>query len=122
MPRTSVVKHIQVNDIGLASTFMAGDLFESRPRIQALAVQRQRSVFLGNEGNFQDFAVFSKPIPKPIVYEKITLRIHNPNPFIQVENVKIEAASAAAHIHIGSIRHIDAEARIKHIRQLEPKQ
>ncbi|UTW69103.1 spore germination protein GerPE [Anaerobacillus sp. HL2] len=34
------------------------------PRSMALAVQRQKQLFFGNEGDFEQFSIFTKNIPK----------------------------------------------------------
>lgn len=119
MVRTSVVHRLKINDISTASTLQVGDLVDYKSYSKALAVQREESIYLGNEGNFGAYELFSKPIPQPKVYEDVQMEIINRNPYIQVGNVRVIAAAASSLIQIGSTQRIEAEARTKHIRQLK---
>lgn len=118
MVRTSVVNRLKINDISLASTLQVGDLVEFIAHSKALAVQRQQSVYLGNEGNFEAYELFSKPIPQPKIDEKVQMEIHNFNPYIKVMNVRVIGVAASSLIQVGSTEEVKTEARIKHIRQL----
>lgn len=91
---------------------------EFKPKTQAIAVQRQKSIYFGNEGNFEAYDIFSKPIPLPIIYEDVKINIRNHNPLIQVGNVRVIAISSSSLVQIGTNQRIESEARIKHIRQL----
>jgi spore germination protein PE len=113
-----MVQNILINELGLSSTLFVGDIVEVRPRGRVLAVQREISSYLGNEGNFNDYPLFSNPIPQPIVYEKVTLNIKNSNPFIKVQDIEVLGIAASSLLQVGSNRTIDAESRIKNIRQL----
>jgi spore germination protein PE len=119
MVRTSVVHRLKVNDVSLSSTLQVGDLVEFKPYSKALAIQREESIYLGNEGNFEAYELFSKPIPQPKVYEDVDMEILNRDPYIQVGNVRVIAAAASSLIQVGSTQRMEAEARVKHIRQLK---
>lgn len=122
MDRTSIVNRLKINDVSLASTLQIGDLVEFKAHSKALAVQREESIYLGNEGNFEAYELFSKPIPQPKVYEDVQMEILNRDPYIKVGNVRVTAAASSSLIQVGSIQRIDAESRIKHIRQLRDDQ
>jgi spore germination protein PE len=107
--------HLDV--LGFASTLMAGDLGRFDSETRALAVQRQVTVFWENEGDLASFALFSRPIPLPAVEEAVELNRINTNPDIVVDEVRVVSVSTASLALIGSVRHIQTEARIKHIRQ-----
>ncbi|RAV22507.1 spore germination protein GerPE [Paenibacillus contaminans] len=121
MSRISVVKQITVNEVGLGSTLFVGDLVEVKPRSKALAIQREVANFYGNEGNLDSYAIFSRPIPIPSIYEDVKMEICSSNPFIKVGTVDILSISSSSLLQVGSNRTIDAETRTKHIRQLLPK-
>ena len=114
--RTSIVKTIHVNFV--SAIFEIGDSQTIKPRTKALAVQRQYELFFGDEGNFNKYPIFTKPIPKPIMDEPITFTRYNKSSAIHVNNIDITSVAASGVIHIGSTKTIDAEARIKNIRQL----
>ncbi|WP_332692659.1 spore germination protein GerPE [Halalkalibacter lacteus] len=117
--RTSSVKTISVTDVSIGSVFEIGDSCHVKPRSKALAVQREYELFFGDEGNFEAFPIFTKPIPKPIIDEYVNFKKYNESSFIQVNNIDVISCSASGVLHIGSTKTIDAESRVKHIRQLQ---
>lgn len=119
MHRTSIVDRVKINDISLSSTLQVGELVNFKAYSQVLAIQREESIYLGNEGNFGAYDLFSKPIPLPLVYEDVCMEIVNRNPSIKVGNVRVIGAAASSLIQIGSNQRMDMESRIKHIRQLK---
>lgn len=122
MVRTSIVNQLKITVVSLASTLQIGDLVEFKSHSKALAVQREESIYLGNEGNFEAFELFSKPIPLPKVYEDVQMEILNRDPYIKVGNVRVIAVASSSLIQVGSNQRIDTESRIKHIRQLRDDQ
>jgi spore germination protein PE len=118
MSRISCVKTINVKAVSFASTFLIGDSTEIIPVSKALAVQREALIFLDNEGDYSQFPIFSQPIPKQQITEQITVNRINHSPFINVGHIKILGVSSSSVFQVGSTKMIDAEARIKHIRQL----
>ncbi|WP_088105445.1 spore germination protein GerPE [Halalkalibacter urbisdiaboli] len=116
--RTSVTKNINVTNVSSGSIFEIGDSTGIRPRSRALAVQREMELFFGNEGNFEKYSIFTNPIPVPNVDENIKMTKYNQSPFIYVNHIDIISTAASSVLHIGSTKTIDAESRVKHIRQL----
>ncbi|MGO4886740.1 spore germination protein GerPE [Anaerobacillus sp. MEB173] len=116
--RISNVKNIKIIDLSFSSIFQVGDSVQLTPHSNALAVQRTISEFYGNEGNLQHFPLFTRNIPIPIIDERLSIQRRNECSFINVNNVKIITTSGSSVVHIGSTKKIDAEARVKHIRQL----
>jgi spore germination protein PE len=117
--RTSAVKTISVTDVSDSSIFEIGDSSHIKPRTRALAVQREYELFYGDEGNFEAFPIFTQPLPKPTIDEHVNFSKYNEFPFIQVNHIDVMSISASGILHIGSTKTIVAEARVKHIRQLE---
>lgn len=118
MARISSVTNIDINSVGLASTLLIGDIVEITPRARDLAVQRQVAIFNGDEGDFGSYAMFSRPIPQPVIYEQVGMSVTNTNPYIKVRNVTVMSISAAAVMQVGSNCKVDSEARVINIRQL----
>lgn len=119
MVRTSIVDTISLKSLSYASVLEIGDTERITPLSKALAVQREKELFFGNEGSFAAYPIFSKNIPLPTIYERITLKRDNQNPYIKVGDLDVRGASSSAVIHIGSTKEIRAESRVKHIRQLQ---
>ncbi|MCE4050405.1 MULTISPECIES: spore germination protein GerPE [Bacillaceae] len=119
LTRTSVVNHIRLNIASFSSTLEFGDISFYQAFSRALAVQREKKIFFGGEGSFDQYPIFSEPIPIPPITESINIMYHQIKPVIKVKNLDITAVSASSLLQVGSTRHIYAETRIKHIRQLE---
>jgi spore germination protein PE len=117
MSRWSVVQHIKINNISLASILHIGDNRAIKPVSKALAVQRQVASFNENEGNFAEFPLFSRVIPIPDPYEPLDMTIDNECDTIQVNCVRVLAISSSSVMQIGSNKLIESETRIKHFRQ-----
>jgi spore germination protein PE len=117
--RTSKVDSIRVKSVLFASAIQIGDSNTINGVTRALAVQRQREVFYGNEGDFSLFKIFSYPLPLPPINEPLTIRTTSPNPVIKVGAIDVTAFSSTSFLHIGSTEHIQMESRILHIRQIE---
>ncbi|MDE5413586.1 spore germination protein GerPE [Alkalihalobacterium chitinilyticum] len=115
--RISHVNTINVNDVSLSSTFQVGDSYHINQWSRALAVQRQIPFYFGNEGNFDVFPMFHIKNPMPVITEPINITRTNENPFIHVDHIRVIAVGSASSLHIGSNSIINAETRIKHIRQ-----
>lgn len=116
--RTSVVGGLRILSAQLSSIVKIGDSVAVAPRSEVLAVQREVAEFLGNEGSFDAFPIYSQNIPEPLLDEPFSLSVRNDGPAIRVGRVDIIGMSAASVLHIGSCRSIDAVNRTKHIRQL----
>lgn len=117
MKRMSVVQHIAVNEVTLASTLLIGDVVDVKPLTLALAVHRQVSDYVGTEGSFRKYPVFTSPIPQPVVYENVSMTVRNSNPFIRVRSVDVISVSSSSLLQVGSNCRMDLESRGKDIRQ-----
>lgn len=118
MVRISYVQLLQVNSISTSSILIVGDARRLTPNSKAIAVQREIPSFLGNEGNFNIYPIFSKEIPEPKETNHVQMNIINESKFIKVRDLEITAVGASSIIQIGSSCSIESESRIKHIRQL----
>ncbi|WP_251554371.1 spore germination protein GerPE [Neobacillus muris] len=120
LERTSSVDHIHVKQVAFSSTLQIGDSQIINQFSRAIALQREAEIFFGNEVNFADYRVFTKPIPLEPVYEPVTFIRHNTSPLIKVRNIDITGISSSSTLHVGNSRNIYSEARVKHIRHLSP--
>ncbi|PYI55740.1 spore germination protein GerPE [Paenibacillus flagellatus] len=121
MPRLSVVDDISVNEVTFSSTLLVGDIEDVKPRTMALAVQREVPTFRGDEGSFESFPIFKRPIPRPVPDEPVAMTINNARSLIRVGWVDVLSVSTSSLLQVGSSRSIDAETRTKHIRQLRSR-
>jgi spore germination protein PE len=117
MKRISVVHHIKILAVSRASQVIIGDAVMIKAKTRALAVQRQIAVFFKADGNFENYPLFTKKIPKSVTDERITMNIEQQAPTINVRSVHILGVVQSSTIQIGSTCIIDTEARIKHFRQ-----
>ncbi|ALC91917.1 spore gernimation protein [Bacillus sp. FJAT-18017] len=121
LQRSSSVKSIIVESVQYSSLVQLGDTSIINGFSRAIAVQRERELFYGNEGEFASFPVFSKEIPLPLLNEPIQILSFNENPIIKVGSIKINGISSSSFLHVGNVNHISLEGRVKHIRQLEER-
>ncbi|MED4970987.1 spore germination protein GerPE [Parageobacillus toebii] len=120
MKRTSMVEYFHGETVIYSSVLQIGDSREITSRSRVLAVQRQYELFFGGEGE-EIFPIFTRPIPKlqPNSNDIFIQTLHQ-SPVISVRSIRMLAVSTSSVVHIGSTSTVDAEARIKHIRQLAP--
>lgn len=117
--RISKVDSIRVRSVIFASAIQIGDSNTINGLTRALAVQRQREIFYGNEGDFSFFKIFSYPLPLPPIYEPITVHTTSTNPVIKVDCIDVIAISSTSFLHVGSSEKVQMESRVLHIRQIE---
>lgn len=123
VPNTeSNVRCIAIEAVGYASIVQLGDCDTVLPSSSALAIQRQRAVFFGHEGSFDQFPIFNRPIPRLRSVTEEELRFSDSRQgSIVVDIVDILSLSSAAVLQVGSNRRIEAANRVKHIRQLQKR-
>ncbi|WP_318505145.1 spore germination protein GerPE [Bacillus sp. T3] len=120
LKRTSVVNSLIVDSLQFSSLIELGDSSCIQGGNRALAVQREREVFFGNEGDYSKYLIFSEQIPIPPITEWIAMEhYHCPGANIKVGNIRILGVSAASIVHVGNSCSVHMESRVKHIRQLE---
>lgn len=118
LQRTASVNSVEIDSLAIASVFQIGDSNLIQGFSRAIAVQREKELFFGNEGNFAEFPIFSEPIPLIPISENINMSRQNINPFIKVGNIDIIGVSSSSVVHLGNTNHVSMETRVKHIRQL----
>ncbi len=117
--RLSRVGSVKVVSQSNSSVCLFGDSAAINPRSDVFAVQREQSRYLGNEGELEQFQIFQQSLPKLAVQPPpFPVRIRNDSPYIDARSIHILGMSASAVLHVGSTGSIDAETRIKHVRQL----
>ncbi|RBP92266.1 spore germination protein PE [Cytobacillus firmus] len=121
LQRTSSVDRINIDTLSFSSVFEIGDSCFIKGFSRAIAGQREVEYYNAKEGNFNIYPVFREPIPLIPIEEDITIQTAQLNPIIRVQNIDIIGVSSSSVIHIGNSGNISMEARIKHIRQVYPK-
>lgn len=117
MIRWSLVRNIKINSITQSSILQIGDNETIKPEAKVLAVQREVAQFNGDEGDLDSYPVFSRELPKVSVTEPITMSITNECNNIHVGFITILGVSTSGVIQVGKNEKIEAESRVKHIRQ-----
>lgn len=120
--RTSIVDTLKLNTLSFSSIVEIGDSSYIQGFSRALAVQREKEIFFGNEGNFSSFPSFSKNPRFEAIDENFSMYQEHLHPIIKVKSIDIIGVSAASIVHIGSSNHISMESKVVHLRQLLPKE
>lgn len=120
--RTSSVGFLRVISIAQAGVFQVGDRANTNSKLRAIAVQRQEDHMKSGEAFFESYEIFNRPLP--VLHDPefddgngIQLSRTNCSPNITVGYLQVIAAGSAASILIGNGVNLQAESRIKHIRQ-----
>lgn len=114
--RISIVQSTKVIGIREAATFHIGDSIGYDPKFRGFSLNRITTSFQGNEGDFSE-STFYEPIPKPVMTENVRMNKYDEFPFIRVGMVKIIGIANSSVYQIGSTKIINAEARVRHVRQ-----
>jgi spore germination protein PE len=122
LQRSSYVDRIDIKVASFSSILQLGDSCIINGLSRALAVQREEEEDYGNEGNYAAYSIFSEPIPFTPITENILYRTHHLNPIIKVNKLNVIGFSSASVLHVGNTQDISMETRVKHIRQLLPRQ
>jgi spore germination protein PE len=121
LQRSSVVNTINIETVSFSSIVQLGDSQIINGFSRAIAVQREAEVFFAKEGEFSSYPIFSKEIPLPPITEPINFSSWSSKPLIKVNQVAIIGISSSSVLHVGNSETVSMEARVKHIRQLLPK-
>ncbi|MBC5636661.1 spore germination protein GerPE [Ornithinibacillus sp. BX22] len=114
------VLNTAVNSIAFSSIFNIGDTVHFNPTFNGIAVQREGTVWNDDyDLDFEDFSLFQREASW--IEEELPVAMHryHRNGQINVGGVSITGVSESSSVHIGGLQHINAEARIKHIRKLK---
>lgn len=114
----SVVHNSAVLSMGVSAIFQIGDVNQMELKSRALAVQREISYFLKNEGQFEDFSIFTdNEITIPTRSTDVKMNIINECPFVEVNDVTIVTLLNSACFQIGSVDYVFSNSRLLQIRQ-----
>lgn len=114
--RVTSIQDVKLTELGSTSVFEIGDSEIITPLSKAIALQRERAVFIMNELSFHDFSIFSVPIVQPTVEENLTMTTFHNQSQIQIKEIEIFSVTSSSIVHLGSSELLHADSRIKHIR------
>lgn len=117
MTRFSVVKSIKIRSIQIAGTGHFGDSYALVPRSKVLAVARELPIFSDEDDDVSQYEIYTRPIQLPPITDEVQVTRNNEQPYIRAGHISIHGVSTSGIVHIGSTKHIDTEARVKHMRQ-----
>lgn len=113
-----MTEELQVDNVVFGSVCKLGDTLTLRPTSRVFALQRERAEFDGREEEpDEELPAMKRPIMPPEADVRVRVRTHNEHPFIVVERIRVISASTAGVVHLGNCRTVEAESRVKHIRQ-----
>lgn len=116
MKRHSHVDNMYIINISNSSVFVCGESGHIDADTRALAVQRQVPVFFEDEGQYEDYSIFSRSIPTWPPYSDVKLNIIQDYKKIHVGCVDIIATASASVVQVGPNDTMDLESRVKAIR------
>lgn len=119
--RTSSVNELNINSLASCSTLEIGDSKHTQGFTRAVALQREQQLYYSNEINFSKYDIFQDPIPFEPITERLNYETFSLQPIIKVNRIKITGVSTSSVVQIGNCQNIYLESRIKHIRQLNPR-
>ncbi|WP_192705251.1 spore germination protein GerPE [Paenibacillus sp. OAS669] len=117
MSRWSVVGFVDVFNLSEASILQAGDNRSINSASKVMTVVRQVPTYLGNEGNFTKYPVYSRPIPLPASGDSLSMKVNNDCSVIKVRSVRIIGIAGSSVFQAGRNEIIESEARVKEFRQ-----
>lgn len=117
--RMSKVNSVKINSLGSASLLQLGDSEYIHNVTHALAIHREKELFFGNEENPEVYSIFNRLYPLTSTSNPVIMQASSLHPIIKVNSVNVFVLSSSAALHIGNTGCIEADTRVKHIRQLE---
>jgi spore germination protein PE len=116
MKRLSFVGSIKVNVVIFNSILQIGDNAVIQANNHVLAVQREISQFWGDEGSFDAYPIFNRPIQLPPETGTVAMSVDNLGSVINVGKLHVLSLSASAVLQVGSNRILEAESRVMNLR------
>ncbi|MCG3418438.1 spore germination protein GerPE [Oceanobacillus jordanicus] len=117
--RIASVNQIQVNTVNFSGILSIGDTENSKQISRGIALQKEGSYFTKkDELFFEDFPLF-KMEPKIVSNNNnVQMRTYQHDENIHVQRVKVVGVTTSSIMQIGSLRHLEAVAWLKHFRKL----
>lgn len=118
--RIASVNQIQVNTVNFSGILSIGDTETSKQISRGIALQKEGSYFTKkDELFFEDYPLF-KMEPKIVVSKNnnVQMRTYQHDDNIHVQRVKVVGVTTSSIMQIGSLRHLEAVAWLKHFRKL----
>ncbi|MCY9251524.1 spore germination protein GerPE [Bacillus paranthracis] len=114
----SIVQNVSIVSLGIAAVFQVGDANQMELKSRALAVHREFTCYIKDEGRLDAFEIFTDEyitIPKRTT--DVKLNIINECPFIEVNNVELRTLLNSGGFQIGNVDYVFNNSRIMQIRQ-----
>ncbi|AYB44942.1 spore germination protein GerPE [Paenibacillus lautus] len=116
MKRHVLVDNVYIINISNSSACICGESGHIDAYTRALAIQRQVPVFFEDEGNYEDYPIFSRSIPAWQLPSEVDLDVRHDHKTIQVGCLDVIATASASVVQVGSNDTMDLESRVKAIR------
>jgi len=116
MKRHVFVDNVYIINISNSSACICGDSGLIDAYTRALAVQRQVPVFFEDEGNYEDYSIFTRSIPGWQLSSEVELDVINEYKTIHVGCLEVTATASSSVVQLGSNDTMELESRVKAIR------
>lgn len=119
MIRTTKVNSLKVTASTFSSVIQIGDSTHAKPLTRAIAVQQVGGIKAEEPFDYPNYRIFQLPQLVSFPEPNLTMKTINHRNQIVANNITLTALAASSILHLGNSKHINAEARIKHIRILQ---
>ncbi|CDQ40679.1 MULTISPECIES: spore germination protein GerPE [Virgibacillus] len=117
--RTADVCDIYTNSVSFSGIVAIGDTVDANLESRGIAVQKEGVRFTReDEKYFNNYALFTQQANWIPSSKKVNKTTFHHDDSIQVNHVRTIGISSSSLMQIGSVSHINADARIKHFREL----
>lgn len=117
LKRFSVVNSINIISLTSSSQLQIGDSSINDLNSRTFAVQREKELFFGHEGDFNAYDIFKKPVYFLPINESFIMTKRNMGNQITVNQLKVIGITSSSIVQIGSNDYNYGETRIKNTRQ-----
>ena len=107
MKRHVLVDNVYIINISNSSACICGESGHIDAYTRALAIQRQVPVFFEDEGNYEDYPIFSRSIPAWQLPSEVDLDVIHDHKTIHVGCLDVIATASASVVQVGSIDTIE---------------
>ena len=116
--RTAHLGSLSIVNVSLSGMVQLGDHDTYTPRVRAIAVQRQVDHTVGGEAEFAAYPIFWRPFPL-LAPPEICMTKKQWDGQIHVGSISVIGVGSSSLLQAGNGCCMQAESRIKHIRQFQ---
>lgn len=117
--RIASVNQIRVNSVSFSGILSIGDTETTKQVSRGIALQKEGAYFTRKDQLFfEDYSLFKMEPDLPMLKSPVQMKTYQHNKEIHVQRVDVVGVTTSSVMQIGSLRHIEATAWLKHFRKL----